>query len=513
MKTDKFFAQSYIDALNDYLYSCTNMKSDRWDWIILTASNERQAAAYQLQINKRRDEHRLPLGTKFCVIPDYENKRVGSGGATLNVIRHLSEKEGTEEIYKKILVIHSGGDSKRIPQYSACGKLFASVPHMLPNGYISTIFDELIIVATDIPNRCGKGMMIFPSDTELLFNSLQLDLLSCDAAGLSMKAPVLEGQEHGVFLQGESSADRRNMDVAKFFHKQSETKLRSCGAVDNSDQVNIDTGCIWFSSKIVEELFTLISTNGVCDSSKFHKFVNPKVCLNFYADFVYPLAYESTLEEFYKEVPENGYSDELKACRKIIWEKLHPYKLSLVKMVPARYIHFGMTHEMFDLLVNEIDSYAYLNWNARVSTNAKKGTVINSYITDNSSLAKNCYVEDSVVECCSIGEGAVVSSVDLKSVEIPPNTVIHALKLKNGKYVCRIYGRNDNPKSSYTAPFLTGSLSDLIEKTHVTMESIWGKTTPSIWNACIYPERDTLKEAVNSALICMISFQERQMTM
>lgn len=64
---------------------------------------------------------------------------------------------------------------------------------------MSTIFDELLIASIDIYNRVGRGILILPSDTELLFDSSQLDLLSCEAAGLSMKAPVSEGIEHGVF--------------------------------------------------------------------------------------------------------------------------------------------------------------------------------------------------------------------------------------------------------------------------------------------------------------------------
>ena len=500
-KQNKFFTQSYKSALDDFIFSCTNLKNNRWNWIILTASNENQAEAYRLQINKRIDEYRLPLGTKFSVISDYQGKRIGSGGATLNVIKHIAMEIGVDDLYKqKILVIHSGGDSKRIPQYSACGKIFAPVPRMLPNGNISTIFDELIIAATDIPNRCGKGMMIFPSDTEVLFNSLQLDLLSCDAAGLSIKSSVIEGQDHGVFVQGEDSHDHRNNDVSFFMHKQSENRLRLYGAVDNSDQVNIDTGCIWLSSKIVYELYGLISTDNKIDERKFCRFVNQKVCLNFYADFVYPLATQSTLEDFYKETPENGYSDELRVCRKEIWKRLSSYKLSLVKMIPGRYIHFGMTHEMYNLLVNDISEYSYLNWKPRLNTNAKKGTIINSYISEDTALSSNCYIEDSIVLDCSVGEGSILSNVDIENIKIPANTVFHALKLKNGKYVCRIYGRDDNPKSSYDAPFLTETLAKLIDKMGVEKDDIWNRETPSIWNACIYPESASLKEAVNSAM-------------
>ena len=53
---------------------------------------------------------------------------MGSGGATLEVLKYLHEQEETFDNLR-VLVIHSGGDSKRVPQYSALGKLFSPVPH------------------------------------------------------------------------------------------------------------------------------------------------------------------------------------------------------------------------------------------------------------------------------------------------------------------------------------------------------------------------------------------------
>ena len=501
MRQDYFFAQSYRDAMNDYLFACENERTEKWDRIILTAANERQKEAYLLQLELRRAEGRLPRGTRFDVITDYGEKRVGSGGATLNVIRALAEEAGIESLLdSKVLVIHSGGDSKRIPQYSACGKLFAPVPRMLPDGRLSTLFDELVIAAIDVPNRCGKGMMIFPSDTELLFNSLQLDLISCDAAGLSMKAPVHVGQEHGVFVQGTNSSDRRNFDVARFLHKQSSAVLKEYGAVDSSDQVDVDTGCIWFGAGLVREMYGLISRDGAFDRELFEQFVNPKVCLNFYADFVYPLAENSTPEEFQRETPENGFSDELRECRRIIFERFHAYRLSLVKLVPARYIHFGMTREMNELFVNDIGQYAFLGWERRLLTNASSGTVLNSYVSEDSQVPDSAYIEDSVIEHCVVGENCVLSGIDASGVTIPGNVVLHGLKLKNGRYVCRIYGKDDNPKASSNAPFLSGSVAGLLERAGVSPDRVWGKTPASIWNARIYPECGTMEEAIGAAL-------------
>lgn len=104
--------------------------------MILTASNDQQAEGFRRQIEERKEY--LPAGTRFAAIPDRGGERVGSGGATLEVLKYLHEQEGDFRKLR-VLVIHSGGDSKRVPQYSALGKLFSPVPHQLPDGRSSTL--------------------------------------------------------------------------------------------------------------------------------------------------------------------------------------------------------------------------------------------------------------------------------------------------------------------------------------------------------------------------------------
>lgn len=131
-----FLRQSYLDSWDDYIRSLRKSNFIKWDYIILTASNEEQAEVYRQQINARLEKHLLPDTTRYVVLPDPDGKRVGSGGATFNVLRYIAQVDGeVRENYfagKRILVIHSGGDSKRVPQYSACGKLFSPVPRELP---------------------------------------------------------------------------------------------------------------------------------------------------------------------------------------------------------------------------------------------------------------------------------------------------------------------------------------------------------------------------------------------
>jgi len=492
-----FLAQCYKDAWSDYITSLSTSKSAKWDWVVITASNESQAEAFRLQLDRRSAEGFLLPNTNYAVIPDVDGKRIGSGGATLNVLRYIGEQVGISNVPKlKILVFHSGGDSKRIPQYSVCGKLFAPVPRLLENGKQSTIFDELMILSVSIPERISAGMLIMPSDTLILFNSVQLDLFSCDAAGLSIKTDISTGREHGVFV-----ADSDNV-VTCFLHKQSEKKLRQAGAADASDSVNIDTGCIWFGSNLVEKLVGLISENNVFSDNLFNKYVNDKVCLSFYADFLFPLAGSATLEDYLNETPENVISDELLDCRRSIWEAVSNYKISLVKFHPAKYIHFGTLREFFDLLVWHIEDYFYLGWQKQIKSVAcTQAVVSNSIVNESVALSPSCYIENSDVgENCSIGKNVVLSGVTLKHIQVPDNIMLNCVKLKNNNFVCRILGLDDNPKSSVFDTFLNGTVNDIFAKTNLTVNQICGDSA-TIWNAEIFPERKTPEEAVQATLV------------
>ena len=55
------------------------------------------------------------------------------------------------------------------------------------------------------------------------------------------------------------------------------------------------------------------------------------------------LASDSTLEDFYREKPEGEFCPELTAARTRVWEVLRPYRMKLLRLAPAKFIHFGTT--------------------------------------------------------------------------------------------------------------------------------------------------------------------------
>ena len=506
MKPEKmknlFLSQSYEDAWTDYEKSLKKRYFIHWDYVILTASNEDQAKAFEDQINFRLNQGLLPKQTTYAVLPDPDGKRVGSGGATFNVMKYIREQSGTADCFKdkRILVIHSGGDSKRVPQYSACGKLFSPVPRELPDGRRSTLFDEFIIGMSGMPSRFKEGMLILSGDVLLLFNPLQIDFQFNGAAAISIKEHVETGKNHGVFLGDESGY------VRQFLHKMSVEKLTEVGAVNAHGNVDIDTGAIMLDHNLLNALFGLISTDGEVDNVKFDQFVNEKARISFYGDFLYPLASESTLEQYLKEKPEGSYCEELEECRKILWEALSPFSLKLLCLSPAQFIHFGTTRELLQLVTEGVDDYEFLNWKSQVfgvEGNGGNCAYSNSYIQEGAVVSAKSYIEDSYVYGNThIAEKCVISGVTLKDKNVPAGVTLHGLKLRNGKFVVRVYGTLDNPKGylADNAPFLDTSMKEMSELLEISEEEIWENEEPYLWFAKIYPVCDSVEEAVTEAL-------------
>lgn len=505
-----FLQQSYLDAWDEYERHLTSKKTLVWDYVILTASNEAQAEIYRQQIFYRLENAALPKRTCYQVLADPDGKRVGSGGATLNVLAWLAEQIGEKGenpfLRKRILVIHSGGDSKRVPQYSVCGKLFAPVPRKLPNGMSSTLFDEFMIASSMMPGRIQEGMLVLSGDVLLLFNALQIDSQFYGAAAISMKEDVAVGKHHGVFLNDENDI------VQSFLHKQSEEKLRKAGAVNDDGKVDLDTGAILIDSDMLYSLYSLICTDGKLDMQKYSMFVNEKARISFYGDFLYPLAVSATLDSYMREEPEGEFCPELEVCRREIWEKLKSYQLKLLCLSPAEFIHFGTTRELLGLMVNYLDDYAFLGWKNLIYTNAseqgipenmlKQVTLYNVLLQPEVEIGEGSYLENChVFSGTQIGRGCVLSGLTLNGITVPDHIVLHGLKLLGDRFVVRIYDVHDNPKvKGKNGTFLSTTLGNFIEKNGLSAADLWEDGEQYLWHANLYPVCSTMAEAVQSAL-------------
>ena len=506
-----FLSQSYRDSWEVYEKWLERGRS--WDFIILTASNEAQAAGYRQEIALRKENGYLAEDCEYIVLPDPDGKRVGSGGATFNVLKCLALEygDGTASIFKgkRVLVIHSGGDSKRVPQYSVCGKLFSPVPRELPDGRPSTLFDEFMISMAAVARRFEEGMLVLSGDVLLLFNPLQLDFQYKGAAAISIKEPVSIGKNHGVFLN-----DGKGY-VKRFLHKQTEESLQAIGAVNSRGNVDLDTGAVLLDAQLLAALFGLISKDGKYDEECFAQFVNERARISFYGDFLFPLASDATLEDYYKEAAEGKMCQELLDCRKAIWEAISGYSMKLLCLSPAQFIHFGTTHELLELMTEKMEDYSFLDWKGVVNTNTTKQldyAVYNSVISANAYVEEACYIENSALGAGAVvGSHSILSNLTVESGEIPSNVVIHGVTLSDNRYCNRIYGVEDNPKAVLEkgAFWLGTSVEEVLLHYNIATEMLWQDEEHYLWFANLYPVCATQEEALQAVLLVNKVFQKK----
>ena len=257
--------------------------------------------------------------------------------------------------------------------------------------------------------------------------------------------------------------------------------------------VDIDTGALIFSTDIMKSLYSLIETDADYDRN-----VNERTRLSLYADFLYPLASDSTLEDFYREKPEGEFCPELTAARTRVWEVLRPYRMKLLRLAPAKFIHFGTTREILELMNGGVDEYHYLGWSRKVGSSIRSDVSgYNSVLSSRASVGKDCYLEVSYVHGNSrIGSHSVLSYIDVQDQVIPDNIVLHGLKQRNGKFIVRIFGVNDNPKENR----LFGRDLDELEDTLGVRFWEENGQAHTLWSAALYQEADTIREATDAAL-------------
>ena len=114
-------------------YGGQRQRNDRPPFVVIvTASTRRQADAIADELRWRVQQRMLPPDTLVFAVPDPENARVGSGGATLNAlltVADLMSGHGELGLHQcKVFMIHSGGDSQRNPAASVCGKAWCALP-------------------------------------------------------------------------------------------------------------------------------------------------------------------------------------------------------------------------------------------------------------------------------------------------------------------------------------------------------------------------------------------------
>ena len=397
-----FLQQAHRNNWQQYLSSLRPGARHGWDLCVLTAGDERQAGMYRRQLDWRREAGLLPARTQFLVLPDPDGRRIGSGGATLRALLQVesSKLKGLSadiahafnlqpSTFDHILIIHSGGDSRRLPHCSATGKLFARVPRELPDGRASTIFDEFLISLSGLEEGSPPGVLIAAGDVLLVFDHLQLRgaFRRSGVIGVAAAAPAELGTQHSVYASGGEGGRA----VYAYLHKPTLTELGEASAISSDGTVQIDTGLVWLDASTVGKLVGVAAElwGEAAESSRLRVEGTPvpqpfnlptlnvqpstgQPALNLYGDLLLPLAATATFDSYLSDASDGPVTPEVQAARRIIWQRLRGAPFAVERLQPAAFAHFGASQEYWRMAAGDPDLARLCGWSHRVESGLRR---------------------------------------------------------------------------------------------------------------------------------------------
>jgi fucokinase len=418
-----------------------------WDVVIVTASSARQAGLYRDEIERRRLSGMLPEETEFLVVPDPEDRRVGSGGATIHALGVLG-KDREWWGRHRVLLVHSGGDSRRLPQYSPGGKLFGVLPSRTQPRGTTTVFDETLLLSAAWAERIPNGLLVASGDVVLRFDASQVKWDRPGATGVAMRLDAETGSHHGVYVVGAGD------QVYTFLQKPTAAEVKAAGGMLEDGRVAVDIGLLRFDAELTAALTELAGFRTL-----------PAVDL--YDEITRGLTGQWR--------PESDAGIFWRELERILRAPERPAEFHCA-VVEGEFIHAGTTRSFRSLA-------------------AVSGGVLDSVIGGVCQAGH----EAVILECDLSGpvyasRGAILHGLTGLSgpVEVPEETVVHQLPVEtaggNG-WVIRVYGVEDDPKQKLeNATWFNRPILETLARLGLTSKEVWGgDEAPTLWNAKLFP--------------------------
>ena len=444
-----------------------------WDAVLVSAASPQQAALYREQLQLARRMGHLPAAVPALVVPDRDGRRIGSGGATLGALRALAEAHpGVDWSTRRVLLVHAGGDSRRMPWANILGKLFIPFPLFASADRPHTLCDVLLALAAHLPQRMpAGGLVVLTGDVLPLFDPTRLAPPADGALVVTMPAPLDVAGRHGVIVGDGAGA------VIDILQKPAPDEIRAAGALVGAAAL-LDTGIYGFYGRAFAALQGLACAN-------------PDPLAALLADGRECSLYEEVAAAFLPG--------------KHAWLADRPLGRQLAAAVGSdvpfrehrademRFVHLGTSAEVLHHLGQ--------GWNGMLAHRvlAENGpsvdpsaVVVASQLAPEVRVGRGSLVANSRLGSgCSIGSRCVVQGLidEEDPLIVPDHVCIWQIAVRGGKVATACCGVDDNPKEQFArATFLNRDLGGWMAAHGVVDRDLW-KTGEerTVWQARLFP--------------------------
>ena len=479
--------------------------SANWDYLILTASNALQARAYEDQLRARKELGLLSQVREAFVVPDLDGKRIGSGGSTLWSLREILRRERARRgvdftgrgavrqalSHLRILIVHAGGDSRRLPAYGPCGKIFVPLPGAPEAPLPPALFDRLVPAFLALPAGIpGSGQVVVAAGDALIrFDAGSVEFSQPGIIALGCYAAPEEASRHGVFCMDTGGT------VSLYLQKPSIETQQAAGALDARGRAPLDMAVMHMDAATAAVLLSSFGMEPAEGSLDFTPQARRQILehgLDLYREICCALGRDATLEHYTSSARSSGSSwpGELLAQ---VFPALRAIPFH-VQLVPAcRFLHFGSTRQLIEsglaLVAEDRDRPASSTLLVLDSAVSGQGRICGTR-----SWLEGCRIT-SLLE---LSGQNLIAGVDVDAtLALPPEACLEVLRGRGrggeNVFFVRCYGVRDTFKQSLLEDgrFCGRPLLSWLAAAGVQPDEVWpGVEDPaqrSLWNARVFP--------------------------
>lgn len=423
-------------------------KKLNWDCIVISASDKEQKKCFELQLQEKIFSNHIP-NLKYMVVADPPGNVIGSGGSTMYILSELMEIYGSQEelCSKRILLIHAGGFSKRLPSLSCTGKLFCPLPIEAKNGkLICLLYLKLIMTYPFLKFMKTGGVFITCSDDLEAFSLEGIDdALNSTVDGngviaIAHPSSIAIGETHGVYAMPSNGKNNKSLNTCwtslclEVLQKPSSVEMESHGAILNSsdgeEPVVYTDSMFWCGPNLVKSMVQFAEEN----KDELYK---TETCI--YGDFLASMGTCKPEEKLFWKKTSADASINMKMAT-----HFQNSPLSILILEKSKFFHLGTMPEYLENLCQSSELYRVLGMKPVVHCRTGASLTCRGIITDSviqsaveisqGSTVDNCIFHTPlVVEPCVILSNCVINDPDIKI--IPSGWLFHSSAIKkDGKY-------------------------------------------------------------------------------
>ena len=276
---------------------------------------------------------------------DPPDRRLGSGGGTVNLLFEAWQADCASGSASPLddwlaagqkLIVHSGGESRRLPAYAALGKAFMPLPPvagLTPRLHDQVLADFQIPTYLEVLAEAGPraAALVTSGDVWLDFDTTEIPSISADVTGIGMRVPNDMAQHFGVFFAERTRLARTNQARPAAFLLQKPTP-QTIAACQLEFEAFVDTGMWLLGVPALRFLFEACGWDS--DGQRFARPDGRPGYLDLYTDVGPTLGFQPAM-------PRREDSP--------AWtEKVADLATSVVALDDARFYHLGSSRQLLD---------------------------------------------------------------------------------------------------------------------------------------------------------------------